>query len=73
MPATNSDGGDVDRGNEHTYRRRYLDEDDWEEVDAAEVRRALGEAYYDVGMALEFLHKAARIRTPAAMYQAERS
>ena len=69
----NSDGRDADRSGGYRYRRCYLDEDVWEEVDTTQVRRALGEAYHDVGMALDFLHEAGRISTPAAMYEAERS
>lgn len=66
MPAEN-----MERGGGYVYRRRYLDEDAWEEVDAPTVRRALGDAYRDAGLALEFLHEAGRVRTPAALFEAE--
>ena len=55
----------------YVYRRRYLDEEAWEEVDAPTVRRALGDAYRDAELALEFLHEAGRVRTPAALFEAE--
>ena len=61
----------ADRSGRCAYRRCYLDEDVWEEVDAATVGRALGEAYRDVSLALDFLREAGRIRTPAAMFEAE--
>ena len=63
--------GRTARRDEYAYRRRYLDEDAWETVGVDTVLRALGEAYRDVGMALEFLHEAGWIRTPAAMYEAK--
>ena len=69
----NSDGPDADRGEGYAYCRRYLDEDIWEEVDAATVRRALGEAYRDVSLALDFLHGAGSIRTPAAVFEVRTS
>lgn len=53
----------------HCYRRYYLDEDVWEEVDAAMVCRALADVYGDVPMALDFLHEAGRIRTPTAVFE----
>ncbi len=59
----------ADRGEAYAYRRCYLDEDVWEEVDAATVRRALGEAYRDVSLALDLLHGSGRIRTPAAVFE----
>ena len=61
----------MERSGGYVYRRRYLDEDAWEEVDAPTVRRALGDAYRDAELALEFLHEAGRIRTPAALFEAE--
>ena len=42
----------------YAYRRRYLDEEAWEPVDAAMVRWALGDAYRDASLALDFLHEA---------------
>ena len=54
----------------YAYRRRYLDEEAWEPVEVATVRRALGDAYRDVSLALDFLHEAGSIRTPAAVYEA---
>ena len=48
----------MERSGGYVYRRRYLDEDAWEEVDAPTVRRALGDAYRDAELALEFLHEA---------------
>ena len=60
------------RSDQYTYRRRYLDEDASEPVGLDTVRRALADAYYDVPLALDFLHEAGRIRTPAAMYEAVR-
>ena len=50
--------GRTARSDEYAYRLRYLDEDAWETVGVDTVRRALAEAYHDVGMALEFLHEA---------------
>ena len=64
----NSERWDTDGGG-YAYRSCYLDEDAWEEVDAATVRRALAEAYRDVSLALDFLHEAGRIRTPAAVFE----
>ena len=61
--------GRTARGDDYAYRHRYLDEDVWETVGVDTVLRTLGEAYRDVGMALEFLHEAGRIRTPAAIYE----
>ena len=58
--ATNTPGG----------WRRYLDDDASEPMGLDTVRRALADAYYDVPLALDFLHEAGRIRTPAAMYEA---
>ena len=66
----NEVSGRTARSDEHAYRRRYLGEDAWETVGVDTVRRALGEAYHDVSLALEFLHEAGRIRTPVAMYEA---
>jgi hypothetical protein len=66
----NEVSGRTARSDEYAYRRRCLDEDAWETVGVDTVRRALAEAYHDVGMALEFLHEAGRIRMPAAMYEA---
>ena len=63
----------ADRGEAYAYRRRYLDEDLWEEVDAATVRRALGDVYRDVSLALDFLHGSGSIRTPAAMFEVRTS
>ena len=60
------------RTDECAYWRRYLDENAWEPVDAGTVRRALGDEYRDVSLALEFLREAGKIRTPAAMYEARR-
>ena len=54
----------------YAYRRRYLDEDAWEPVDVATVRRALGDEYRDMSLALDFLHEAGSIRTPAAVFEA---
>ena len=34
------------------------------------VRRALADVYHDVPLALDFLHKAGRTRTPASTYEA---
>ena len=65
----NSGGPGADRGEGYVYRRCYLDEDVWEEVDAATVCRALGEVYRDVSLALDFLHGAGSIRTPAAVFE----
>ena len=55
-------------------RHRYTgsatwDEDVWEEVDKATVRRALGEAYRDVSLALDSLHKAGSNRTPVVLFE----
>ena len=50
----------------YAYRRRYLDETAWEPVEVSTVRRALGDAYRDVSLALDFLPEAGSIRTPAA-------
>ena len=61
----------MERSVGYVYRRRYLDEDAWEEVDAPTVRRALGDADRDAELALEFLHEAGRVRTPAALFEAE--
>ena len=69
----NSGGPGADRGGGYAYRRCYLDEDVWEEVDAATVRRALGEAYRDVSLSLDFLHGAGSIRTPAAVFEVRSS
>ena len=66
MPAENTE-----RSDGYVYRRRYLDEDAWEEVDTPTVRRALGDAYRDAELALEFLNEAGRIRTPATLFEAE--
>ena len=55
---------------EYAYWRRYLDEDTWEPVGVDTVRRALADVYHDVSLALDFLHEAGGIRTPAAMYEA---
>ena len=57
-------------------RHRYTgsatwDEDVWEEVDKATVRRALGEACRDVSLALDSLHEAGSIRTAAALFEAQ--
>ena len=59
------------RDDVHIYRRRYLDEAVWEPVDAGVVERALSEVYRDVSLAMDFLREAGRIRTPAAMFEAE--
>ena len=67
----NEYGRERARREEYSYRRRYLDEEIWEPVDVATVRRALGEAYRDVSLALDFLHEAGIIRAPAAMFEAE--
>ncbi len=69
----NSVGSGADRSEGYAYRRCYLDEDVWEEVDAATVRRSLGEAYRDVSLALDFLHGAGSIRTPAAVFEVRTS
>ena len=61
----------MERSGGYVYRRRYLDEDVWEEVDAPTVRRALGDVYWDAELALDFLHEAGSIRTPAALFDAE--
>ena len=61
------------RGSGYTYRRRYLDEDAWEPVDVGVLERALTDVYRDVLLALEFLHEAGSIRTPAAVYEARRA
>jgi len=53
------------------YRRRYLDEAVWEPVDTGVVERALSDVYRDVSLAMDFLREAGRIRTPAAMFEAE--
>ncbi len=50
----NSGGPGADRGERYAYRRCYLDEDVWEEVDKATVCRALGEACREVSLALDF-------------------
>ena len=63
----------ADRGGGYAYCRRYLDEDIWEEVDEATVCRALVEVYRDVSLALDFLHGAGGIRTPAAMFEVRSS
>ena len=34
------------------------------------MRRALADVYYDVPLALDFLHEAGRTRTPASAYEA---
>ena len=68
-----SDRRAADRSEGYAYRRCYLDEDAWEEVDAATVRRALGEAYRDVSLALDFLHGAGSIRTAAAVFEVRTS
>ncbi len=67
----NSGGPGAGGSGGYAYRRYYLDEDVWEDVDAATVRRVLGEAYRDVSLALEFLCEAGRIRTPAAMFETQ--
>ena len=66
----NEDDREIARSNDYAYRRRYLDEDTWEPVGVDTVRRALAEVYQDVSVALDFLHEAGRIRTPAATYEA---
>ena len=66
----NSDRRDTDRCEGNVYRRCYLDEDVWEEVEAATVPRALGKAYRDVSLALDFLDEAGSNRTPAALFEA---
>ena len=71
--AMNSGGPGAGGGGGYAYRRCYLDEDVWEEVDAATVRRALGEAYRDVSLALDFLHEAGSIRTLAAVFEVRTS
>ena len=71
--AVNPDRRDAGHGGGYAYRRCYLDEDVWEEVDGATVRRALGEVYRDVSLALDFLHEAGTIRTPAAVFEVRRS
>ena len=71
--AMNSGGPGADRSGGYAYRRCYLDEDVWEEVDAATVRRALGEEYRDVSLALDFLHEAGSIRTAAAVFEVRTS
>ena len=58
------------RSDQYTYWRRYLDDDASEPMGLDTVRRALADAYYDVPLALDFLHEAGRIRTPAAVYEA---
>ena len=63
----------IDHGGGYAYRRCYLDEDVWEEVYGATVRRALGEVYRDVSLALDFLHEAGSIRTPAAVFEVRHS
>ena len=55
----------------HIYWRRYLDEAVWEPVDVVVVERALSDVYRDVSLAMDFLRDAGRIRTPAAMFEAE--
>ena len=60
----------MERSGGYVYRRRYLDEDVWEE-DAPTVRRALGDVYWDAELVLDFLHEAGSIRTPAALFDAE--
>ena len=49
----NMDRRGADLGEGYAYRRRYLDEDVWEEVDAATARRALGDAYRNVSLVLD--------------------
>ena len=61
-----------DRGDGYTYWRRHLDEDAWELVGVDTVWQGLTDVYRDVSLALDFLHEAGRIRTPAAMYEAAR-
>ena len=61
-----TDGDDV-----HIYWRRYLDEAVWEPVDVGVVERVLSNVYRDVSLAMDFLHEACSIRTPAAMFEAE--
>ena len=63
--AMNAGSFGADRGEGYAYRRRYLD--------AATVRRALGEVYRDVSLALDFLHGSGRIRTPAAVFEVRTS
>ena len=67
----NSEREGTDRGEWYVYRRCYLDEAVWEEVDAAAVRRALSEVYRDVSLALDFLHEGGSIRTPARCLRCE--
>ena len=68
-----SDRCDAYRRNGHAYPCSYLDEDVWEKVDAATVGRALGEVYRDTSLALDFLHGAGSIRTPAAVFEVRAS
>ncbi len=56
--------------NGYAHWRRYLDEDAWETMGADTVRWALSDVYHDVALALDFLHEAGRIRTPASTYEA---
>ena len=67
-PVTGNRRTDWDDG--YAYRRRCLDETVWEPVDVSTVRQVLGDAYRDVSLALDFLHEAGSIRTPAAVYEA---
>ena len=60
----------MDHDCRYVYRRRYLDETAWELVDITVVKHTLREVYWDVPLALNFLHRAGRIRTPAATYEA---
>ena len=64
------DGPGTARSDEYTYWRRYLDEDAWKSVGVDMVRRALADVYHDVPLALDFLYKAGRTRTPASTYEA---
>ena len=66
----NEDDRGTARSDGYIYWRRYLDEDAWEPVDVATVRRTLGEEYRDVPLALDFPHEAGSIRTSAAVFEA---
>ena len=69
----NAGGSGADRVEGYAYRRCYLDEDVWEPVDVHTVELALSDVYQDVSLALDFLHEAGSIRTPAAMFEVRHS